>query len=253
LSFALKDLSRRYNVTLFMTLLATFHTLIWAYAREDELVTGGISAGRSRSELADLMGFFLNTIVLRTDMSGNPTFSEVIRRGKEELLSSLANDGIPFENLVKELAPKRDRGRNPFFDVSFSFEPPLAPLRPGWKFTQMDIEIGAAKFDLHLELDERHDGIIGRFIYNSDLFERKTIESMSELWKNIVSQSVVDPSLRISELVQKSARPETISPKLEPPADFSGCVKWPMGLAQKIQRRFRSRRVAEQQIRLSGD
>ena len=201
LSSALKELSQRSGVTLFMTLLATFFTLMWGYSRENDLVAGTTSAGRSRSETYSMMGFFLNTIVLRTDMSEDPTFLEVMQRGREELLSALANDGIPFENLVKELAPQRDGTKNAFFQVSFSFEPSLAPLGPNWKFTQMDIETGAAKFDLHLELDERYDGIIGRFIYNSELFNHDTINKMVECWQSIVRQVAVDPSLRISQLV----------------------------------------------------
>ena len=201
MTLALKDLSQRADATLFMTLLATFHALIWAYSREEDLLSGGTSAGRYRSETDELLGFFLNTVVLRTDLSGDPTFFDLIGRGKEELISSLDHDGIPFETLVKELAPQRDGGVNPFFQVSFSFEPPLAPLQPNWKFTQMDIETGAAKFDLHLELDERKEGIIGRFIYSVDLFNRETIQGMLATWREIVSKVVSDPSLRLSELV----------------------------------------------------
>jgi amino acid adenylation domain-containing protein len=200
-STALKDLSLRSGVTLFMTLLASFLTLIWAYTREDDLLSGGTSAGRNRTETDNMMGFFLNTVVLRTDMSGDPTFLEVIQRGRDELLNALANDGLPFATVVKELSPQRDGSKNAFFQVSFSFEPSLAPLGPNWKFTQMDIETGAAKFDLHLELDERHDGIIGRFIYNSELFEPHTIQEMLETWQSIVEQVVVDPNRKISELV----------------------------------------------------
>ena len=199
-SAALKSLGRHSGFTVFMTLLATFHLLIWAYTREEDLIIGSTSAGRNRSETDNMLGFFLNTIVLRADMSGDPTFLELMRRAKEDLLNSLANDGIPFERLVSELAPQRDGGKNPFFQVLFSMEPPIAPLQPNWKFTQMDIETGAAKFDLHLELDERHDGIIGRFIYNSDLFERETIKRMLSRWRNIVHNVVSDPAKRISEL-----------------------------------------------------
>ncbi len=240
-SSALKELSQRSGATLFMVLLATFHALIWAYTREDEILSGGTSAGRSRSETDQLMGFFLNTIVLRTDVSGNPTFLDLIQRGKEELLSSLANDGIPFETLVKELAPVRDGGRNPFFEVSFSFEPPLAPLQPNWKFTQMDIETGAAKFDLHLELDERQDGIIGRFIYSAELFDRETIRGMLELWRDIIGRVVADPTRRLSQLVPQLCEirralpvrtPAPVSPIAEPK---------PNGLMQAIRSRFWSK------------
>jgi amino acid adenylation domain-containing protein len=199
---ALKSLSRRAGVTLFMTLLATFLTLIWTYTRENDLLIGGTSAGRKRTETENIMGFFLNTIVLRTSMSGDPTFLEVMQRGKEELLNSLANDDLPFATVVKELAPQRIGSRNAFFQVSFSFEPSLVPLGPNWKFTQMDIETGAAKFDLHLELDEREDGIIGRFIYNSELFERHTIQEMSGTWRTIVEEAISNPTLRVSELAR---------------------------------------------------
>jgi hypothetical protein len=196
----LKDLSQRAEVTLFMTLLAAFHALLWAYSGEEDLVTGGTSAGRYRAETENMLGFFLNTIVLRTNLSGNPTFLELIERGKEELIASLDHDGVPFEDVVKELAPQRDGGVNPFFQVSFSFEPSLAELQPNWRFTQMDIETGAAKFDLHLELDERKEGIIGRFIYSVERFDRTTIQSLLETWRAIVCKVVTDPSLRLSEL-----------------------------------------------------
>ncbi len=235
-SEALKDLSQRSGVTLFMTLLATFLTLIWAYTREDDILSGGTSAGRNRSETDNLMGFFLNTIVLRTDMSGDPTFLEVMRRGREELLSALANDGIPFENLVKELAPHREGTKNAFFQVSFSFEPSLAPLGPNWKFTQMDIETGAAKFELHLELDERHDGIIGRFIYNSELFNHDTIEKMVECWQTIVQQVVATPDLRISRLVPSLEELRKTPAATEPSLPESATSVRSSGLSRLIRK-----------------
>ena len=238
-SAALKDLSRRSGVTLFMTLLASFLTLIWAYTREDDLLTGGTSAGRNRTETDNMMGFFLNTVVLRTDMSGDPTFLEVMQRGREELLNALANDGLPFATLVKELAPQRDGSKNAFFQVSFSFEPSLAPLGPNWKFTQMDIETGAAKFDLHLELDERHDGIIGRFIYNADLLNRDTIDEMLESWQTIVRRAIADPSIRISKLVPPLEELWKVPSSVQPAASQSRASERSSGLMQSIRRRFR--------------
>jgi hypothetical protein len=201
LSDAVKALCHHAGMTLFMALLASFHVLIWAYSREDDLIIGCTSSGRSRTETHQMLGFFLNTVALRTNLSGDPTFLEVIQRGREELLSSLDNDGIPFEQLVKTLCIERDNGRHPFFQVLFAFQPPLAPLKPSWKFSHMDVDLGVAKFDLHVELDERPEGIIGRFIYNADLFDRSTIVGMLGTWKEIVRQSVRDPSRRISQLV----------------------------------------------------
>jgi hypothetical protein len=239
----LKELSQRTGVTLFMTLLATFHTLIWAYTREEDLVIGSTSAGRSRSETDDMLGFFLNTIVLRTDMSGDPTFVDVMQRGREELLSSLANDGIPFEYLVKELCPHRDGSKNPFFQVLFSFEPPLAPLQPNWKFTQMDIETGAAKFDLHLELDERHDGIIGRFIYNADLFDQHTIERMLENWRDIVYRAVADPTKKISQLVPNTEESRKIPSAIKSAVPLSPAPERPSGFMKSVRRLFSTKQA----------
>jgi Condensation domain len=241
MSAALKALGQRSGFTLFMTLLATFHLLMWAYTREDDLVIGTTSAGRSRSETNNMLGFFLNTIVLRTDVSGDPTFLELMQRGREELLNSLANDGIPFERIVGELSPQRDGGKNPFFQVLFSFEPPLVPLQPGWKFTQMDIETGAAKFDLHLELDERHDGIIGRFIYNIDLFDRSTIERLFEAWRCIVSEVIADPSRTISKLVPLPEERRSAAAEKKAAASVALTYPQPVGLLQSVQRLFSTR------------
>jgi surfactin family lipopeptide synthetase A len=247
LSAALKDLSQRSGVTLFMTLLATLHVLIWAYTREEEMIIGCTSAGRDRSETDHLLGFFLNTIVLRTDLSRDPTFLEVVRRGREELLSSLAHDGIPFESVVKALCVQRDSSRHPFFQVMFGFQPPLAPLKPNWKFAQMDLDLGVTKFDLHLELDERQEGIIGRFIYNADLFERETIKGMIETWRNVVYQVVADPSRRISQLVPELTelrKTRFENERMADGADVGSVPSRPIGLIRSIQRLLRSNRAS---------
>jgi len=246
LSPALKDLSQRSGMTLFMTLLATLHVLIWAYTREEDVLIGCTSAGRDRSETNHLLGFFLNTIVLRTDLSQNPTFLELARRGGEELLSSLAHDGIPFESVVKALCAQRDSSRHPLFQIMFGFQPPLAPLKPNWKFAQMDLDLGVTKFDLHLELDERAEGIIGRFIYNADLFERETIKGMIETWRNIVHQVVADPSRRISQLVPEltELRKTRFENERMDVADVGSLASRPIGLIRSIQRLLWSNRAS---------
>ena len=151
-------------------------------------MVGCTSSGRSRSETENMLGFFLNTIALRIDLSGDPSFLDLMERAREELLSSLDHDAIPFEFLVENLCEQRGGGRHPFFQVLFAFQPPLAPLHPNWRFSQMDIDLGVTKFDLHLELDERPEGIIGRFMYNIDLFDRRTIQGMVNTWQAIVAR-----------------------------------------------------------------
>jgi surfactin family lipopeptide synthetase A len=206
LTAELKTLSEREGVTLFITLLAAFNTLLYRYSGVEDVLVGSATAGRNRPETEKLIGFFLNTVVLRSDLSGNPTFLELLKRARKLTLEALAHDDVPFEHLVKELQPKRDLGRNPLFQVLFSLEPPLPPLTPGWKLTQMDVETGAAKFDLYLELDERPEGIIGRFTYSTDLFDAATISGMAGHWQKLLEEIVANPQRRLSELPFLTAR-----------------------------------------------
>ncbi|AXC15240.1 hypothetical protein ACPOL_5996 [Acidisarcina polymorpha] len=211
-SDALKKVSQEMNATLFMTLLATFYLLVWAYSGEEDLVIGVSSASRNRSELDGMLGCFLNTVLVRTDLSGGPTFPEFVHRCKDELFGALANDGLPFSLLVKELSAGRDSNKHSLFQVLFSFEPPLASLMPGWKFTRMDVNTGSAKFDLHLELDEFPEGIEGRLIYNADLFERETVQRMMATWRGIVDRVVADVSQPIYEVIPPMAAKSEAAP-----------------------------------------
>ncbi|MBV9341275.1 MAG: amino acid adenylation domain-containing protein, partial [Acidobacteria bacterium] len=199
LTAELKTLSERHGVTLFITLLAAFNALLYRYSGIEDVLVGSATAGRNRPETEKLIGFFLNTVVLRSDLSGNPTFLELLKRVRRVTLEALAHDDVPFEHLVKELQPKRDLSRNPLFQVLFSLEPPLLPLAPGWKLTQMDVETGAAKFDLYLELDERPQGLIGRFTYSTDLFDAATISGMAGHWQKLLEEIVANPQRRLCE------------------------------------------------------
>ena len=222
LSAALRALSRREGVTLFVTLLATFETLLHRYSGQEDIVVGTVTAGRSRPETQDLLGFFLNPLLLRTDLSGAPTFRELLQRVRMVAIEALANEDVPFETLVKELRPRRDPSRNPLYQALFSLEPPLPALPPGWDLTQSDIETGAAKLDLYLELDDRPAGIVGRFMYNTDLFDRATIARMLGHWQTLLAAVVHDPDRRLSQLPlltdaerrpRRGPAPVTISPE----------------------------------------
>jgi hypothetical protein len=202
-SAALKEVNLELNVTLFMSLLASFFILLHAESGEKDLTIATTSAGRHFSELETLMGYFLDTLVLRVSLADDPSFADLALQCKEALLGALANDGIPFSMLVKELAQERDLNRHPFFQVMFSLEPPLAPLSPAWKFARMDIHNGSTKFDINLEMDDTAHGIEGRLVYNSKLFDASTIERMAEDWYVIAVEVAADPSLRVSEVVAK--------------------------------------------------
>ena len=200
LTDALKNLSKREGVTLYMLLVATFQILLFRYSGQDDILIGTAISDRKRKEVQNLMGFFLNTLVLRTNLSGNPTVRDLLQRVREVVLEAHAHPDVPFELLVKELQPERIVGQNPFFQVLLSLEPPLHVDESGWTLSQMDIETNTAKFDLSLELDDRPEGLIGRFEYNTDLFDTTTIERMVEHWQTLLASIVANPEQRIAEL-----------------------------------------------------
>ena len=179
LTLRLKALAREQGVTLFVVLLSAFEVLLHRYARQDEIVVGTYSACRDRPELEGLLGFFLNTLVLRVDMRGDPTFRQLLGRVREVSLDAFAHQELPFATLVEALQPKRVPGQNPLFQVAFVLEPPAPTLESGWSLSQLDVDTGSSKLDLTLELDERPEGIIGRIEYSADLFDAETIERMA--------------------------------------------------------------------------
>jgi len=200
LTSALDDLARGEGCTLYMVLLAAYTTLLYRYSGQEDILIGTATAGRNRPELGAMIGYFLTTMVMRTDPSGNPTFSELLRRVREMTLEGMAHDDVPFDLLVRELQPERTLTHNPLFQTLLTLEPPLPVLACGWTLTQMDVETGISKFDLSLEMDNRPEGLIGRFEYNSDLFDRATIERMSGQWRTLLGGIVADPGRPISAL-----------------------------------------------------
>ena len=196
----LKAAGAREDTTLFATFFAVFSVLLYRYTQQEDMVLGSVTTGRSRPELQGLLGYFLNPIVLRTDLSGDPTFQELLRRAHEVISTSWANGQVPFELLVNELRPERRAGSNPFFQVMFSLEPTLPDFPAGWDLTQLSVKSGGSKFDLYLETEERPEGVIGRFTYNSDLFEPDTIARMSEHFQVLIEGVAVDTERRLSEL-----------------------------------------------------
>jgi surfactin family lipopeptide synthetase A len=209
LSNALLELSRRQGATLFMTLVAALNVLLHRYSGQDDVILATVVDGRRRRETEGLIGFFLDPMVLRTNLGGAPTFRQLLDQVRNTTLSGLANV-VPFETLVRELQPERDLSRNPIFQVLFALEPPLPPIDPQWRLDQMDAEIGSCKFDLYLELDERPgEGIIGRFVYNTDLFEAATIQRMIGHWETLLEGIVADPDTSVAALPLLTASERT--------------------------------------------
>ena len=200
LSESLRRLSRELSATPFMTLLAAFNVLLHRYSGQQDILIGSNSAGRNLPGSEKLLGYFLNTIVLRSDISGEPTFPEFVERVRKTTLDALAHDAVSLDRLVEELQPQRDPNRNPFFQVLFSMEPPLPPTAAGWDLTCIDVETGTSKFELCLVLDDRPHGLLCRFIYSTAVFEEATIARMAGHWQTLLEGIAVRPESKIGEL-----------------------------------------------------
>ncbi len=200
LTDGLKALSSQEGVTLYMTLTTAFQTLLHRYTGQTDLVIGTVTSNRKRPEVQGLVGYFLNTLVLRTNMEGDPTFRELLGRVREVVISARRHEEVPFEFVVKELQPERSLSYTPLIQVIFSYQPSLPRLPAGWTCSQMDVQTYTTKFDLSVELDERADGLIGRFIYNTDLFEDATILRMIGHLETLLEGIVADPGEHIAKL-----------------------------------------------------
>ena len=202
LSQALKFLSRQENVTLFMTLLAAFQTLLHRYTGQENISVGSPIAGRTRSEIEGLIGFFVNTLVLSTDLSGNPSFRELLGRVREVTLGAYAHQDLPFEKLVEELQPERNLSRSPLFQVAFVLQ--NAP-RPALKFEGLSasperLNSETVKFDLTLTMHEEAEALRASLQYNTDLFDAATIERMLGHFQVLLKGIIADPNQRILDL-----------------------------------------------------
>jgi amino acid adenylation domain-containing protein len=205
LTAALKALSRREGCTLFMTLLAAFQTLLYRYTAQNDLCVGAPIANRQRTEIEGLIGFFVNTLALRTDLSGNPTFRELLGRVRSVALNAYAHQDLPFERLVEELQPERNLSYSPLFQVMFALQPD--PTRDfqlyGLTSTALDVHNGTAKFDLFLSLEENEEngqGLTGRFEYSTDLFDATTISRLADQLQVLLEHIIAAPQTPIMAL-----------------------------------------------------
>jgi amino acid adenylation domain-containing protein len=200
LSEQLKALSKRENSTLFITLLAAFKTLLHRYTGQDDIVIGTLAGARKRSEFENLLGCFQNPVVLRSDFAGDPTFRQMLGQIRETTLGALQHDEVPFELVVKELHTERDLSRNPLAQVAFTLVPQVASSRTGWSAGQWDVETGAAKFDLYLEMEDEEDGLTARFMYRTDLFRTETIARLQSNFTTLLEGIVADPGQSVTTL-----------------------------------------------------
>jgi amino acid adenylation domain-containing protein/non-ribosomal peptide synthase protein (TIGR01720 family) len=199
---SLKELTRQEGATLFMTMLAAFQALLHHYTQSEDIAVGTMIANRNRDEIEGLIGFFANTLTLRTDLSGNPTFRELLRRVREVTLGAYDHQDVPFEKLVEELNPPRDLSRTPLFQVMLILQNTPAGLLELSDVTLRPIEADSrtAKFDLSLYLTEADEGIYAAMEYNTDLFNAATIQRMLGCLETLLEAVAAAPELRLADL-----------------------------------------------------
>ncbi|MBE8998846.1 amino acid adenylation domain-containing protein [Nostoc sp. LEGE 12447] len=202
LSNKLTKLSQEQGCTLFMTLLAAFDTLLYRYTGTEDILVGSPIANRDRSEIEGLIGFFVNTLVMRTNLAGNPSFSELLGRVREMAMEAYTYQNLPFEMLVEALQPHRDLSHTPLFQVMFALQNvPLSEVElPGLSVTPLMAESITAKFDLTLLMQNTGNGLVGVWEYNTDLFDASTIERMSGHFVTLLEGIVANPEQQISQL-----------------------------------------------------
>jgi len=210
LGAGLKALARREGATPFLTLLAAFQALLFRYTGQADIVVGSPVANRRRVELEGLIGFFVDTVALRSDLSGNPTFRELLHKVREVALEAYAHQDVPFERLVAELAPTRDMSRSPIFQVMFVLQPPPADdvSFPGLETSLVEAWSGTAKFDLWLSVREDPDGLALTVEYSADLFDAPTIERLLGHYQQLLEEVVADPGRRLLDLPLLTATEE---------------------------------------------
>jgi amino acid adenylation domain-containing protein len=211
LAAALRELARRQEATLFMVLLAAFKVLLHRWAGQEDVVVGSPSAGRQRVETEGLIGFFLNTLVLRTDLGGNPGFLALLARVREVVLGAYRYQDVPFERLLEELQVERQLSRSPLFQVLFNMVtlPELRLDLRGLKVEPAGAPEPLSKFDFTLYVEEEAGAIRGDLLYNADLFDRARMEALLAEFLFLLSQVAAAPATPIEAL--SLVAPETVS------------------------------------------
>jgi amino acid adenylation domain-containing protein len=204
----LKTLSRREGVTLFMVLLAVFDTLLYRYSGQPDIVVGTAIANRNRDETEGLIGFFVNMLVMRTDLSGNPTFLEVLKRVKQMTLAAYQHQDVPFEQIIEMLQPQRSFNRAPLYQAEFTLQnAPLEPLEVGGlRFSPLEVQAVSSETDLNLMMSESENGLVGEVLYATELFDATTIERMMSHFQNLLEEIAKAPEQRLLELPLTSGR-----------------------------------------------
>jgi amino acid adenylation domain-containing protein len=201
-SARLRSLSRDQGVTPFMTLLAAFQCLLFRHTGHEDIATGSLIANRNQIESERLIGLFANTLILRTDFAGDPTFGELLRRVRQVTLDAYRNQDLPIEEVLRVLQVSRSRDGNPLFQVMFILQNASIEAAdfPGLSTRRLEVDPGVARFDITLELVEAGGRFSGFFEYSTDLFDAATMARMAAHFKTLIKAIIANPEQRISEL-----------------------------------------------------
>ena len=240
LSAAVETFARSQRCTLFMTLLAAYQVLLARHSGQDDLLVGSPIAGRDRVELEPLIGYFTNTLVLRADLTGNPTFAAFLRSTRGTLLKAFANPDVPLETLLSELRLVRDLSRTPLFQTLFVLHSESQALRPP-PFGDLTIEpfdavYRQSKFDLQLDIWRDDTGLAATFSYNVDLFDRATVERIAERYERLLAAVVADPQAGVWDipLLADGERDQLLAWADGPVAAPEGALAAPPGVAATV-------------------
>jgi non-ribosomal peptide synthetase component F len=207
LARGLAAFARRHGATPFMLLLAAFQAVLSRWSGQEDLVVGSPIANRNRREIEPLIGFFVNSLALRGDLSGDPSFGELVARARRSALEAYSHQDLPFERVVEELRPERRLSHNPIFQVMFAVQnAPLGAIDlPGLRFEPIEIDFPATRFDLEVFFSEAGEGLAVQLTWSTDLFDAPTILRLKEQLDLLLAVGIADPSLPLSRLPLLSA------------------------------------------------
>jgi non-ribosomal peptide synthetase component F len=217
LSEQIRSFSKKEGVTLFMTLLAAFRTLLLRYSGQEDIVVGSPTANRDRREIEELIGFFVNVFTLRTDLSGTPSFRELLGRVRKVTLVAHAHRDAPFEKIVSHLQSERAEAYAPLFQNVFTFQNMSKPEfdLPGLRLSYIPVTKGTTHHDLHLDVTETPDGLVAGASYRTDLFDGDSIEHFLRRYVNLLKEVAAQPDWRLLHVpLDPGAKESSIRPSI---------------------------------------
>ncbi len=240
LTTKLKQLARAEDATLFMTLLAVFKTLLYRYSRQADVLVGTPIANRDHYEIEDLIGIFLNTLVLRSKISDDMSFRQLLRSVRETCLDAYTHQDLPFERLVEELAPERNPQHTPIFQTVFLLQtpPPWQRAASQWSVQGVTMQSTAAQFDITLNMEDRGNELVGALEYNTDIFEHETIARMIRNFQRLLEAVARDADQRVGylPLLSSEQRHQLVTEWNATDADYPRASTLPQLFAAQVRR-----------------